>query len=65
MKLSKEVLFQLEDDEDLQAAIKRIQDEFLDLYSLYQKMGSTWIKEELLHKAYELHVLDSSFTFHI
>lgn len=59
------VLFYLEDDDDLQTAIKRKQDEFLDLYSLYRKTASSWIKEELLHKAYELHILDPKFTFHI
>jgi len=59
------VLYYLEDDDDFDSAMRRKQDEFLDLYSLYHETGSAWIKEELLRKACELHVLDSNFTFHI
>jgi len=55
----------LQDVDNLFDAIKRKQDEFLDVYSLYRQTGSSWVKDELLQKAYELHVLDSKFTFHI
>jgi hypothetical protein len=57
--------FHLEDEDDLEHEIRRRQDEFLDLYSLYQKTQIRAVKEALLKKAYELHVLDPNFTFHI
>ena len=53
------------DEDDFQDEIKRKQDEFLDIYSLYQRTGLPWIKEELLTKAYQLHLLDPEFTFHV
>jgi hypothetical protein len=45
--------------------IKKKQDEFLDVYSLYLKTGLEWIKKEAILKAYELHMMDSSFFFEI
>lgn len=45
--------------------IKRKQDEFLDVYSLYLETGLQWIKEEAILKAYELHMLDQNFSFAI
>ncbi|MBI4394746.1 MAG: hypothetical protein HY583_00970 [Candidatus Omnitrophica bacterium] len=53
------------DEDDFQEEIKKKQDEFLDIYSLYQRTGLSWIKEELLNKAYQLHLLDPEFTFHV
>ncbi|MBI4372490.1 MAG: hypothetical protein HY585_02035 [Candidatus Omnitrophica bacterium] len=53
------------DEDDFQEEIKRKQDEFLDIYSLYQRTELSWIKEELLAKAYQLHLLDPEFTFHV
>lgn len=55
----------LQDETDCQDQLKQIQNEFLDIYSLYLKTGLSWIKEELLQKAYQLHILDPSFTFRI
>ena len=55
----------LQDDHDTEDQLKKIQNEFLDIYSLYRKTGLSWIKEELLEKAYQLHSLDPSFTFQI
>ncbi len=37
--------------------------EFLDVYSLYLQTRISWIYDEVRLKAYELHFLDSSFTF--
>ena len=55
----------LQDGDELAEELKRKQNEFLDIYSLYRQTGLSWIREELLLKAYELHLLDSDFTFHI
>ena len=55
----------LEDDQDFEGQLKKTQNEFLDVYSLYLETGLSWIKEELLQKAYQLHSLDPSFTFRI
>jgi len=57
------LLIDFQDDEEIDAQIKRKQDEFLDIYSLYQRTGLSWIKEALLQKGYELHLLDPTFTF--
>ena len=57
------IVYQLLDESDLQNEVQLKQDEFLDLYSLYRKTQIPWIKEELLKKAYELHILNPSFTF--
>lgn len=37
--------------------------ELLDVYSLYLKTGISLIREEVIHKAYELHLKDPSFSF--
>lgn len=55
----------LQDEDEFEEQLKKKQDEFLDIYSLYQKTGLSWIREELLRKAYQLHLLDPEFTFHI
>ena len=59
------LLLCLKDDFDHSDELKRKQNEFLDVYSLYRKTGLPWIKEELLDKAYQLHLLDPGFTFQI
>ncbi len=51
--------------EDRAAEIRKKQNEFLDVYSLYLKTGLRWIKEEAIFKAYELHLLDKKYTFQI
>ena len=58
------IVLRLQEDE-IEAEIKRKQNDFLDIYSLYQRTQLSWIKEALLQKAYELHLLDPKFTFHI
>lgn len=55
----------LQDERDSQDQIRDVQDEFLDVYSLYLKTGLSWVKEELLQKAYQLHSLNPRFTFQI
>lgn len=56
------LIIYLDDDDQIEAEIKRKQDEFLDIYSLYQSTQLSWIKEELLAKAFEIHLLDPKFT---
>ena len=55
----------LRDENDCDDQLKQMQNEFLDIYSLYLKTGLSWIKTELLQKAYQLHSIDPSFTFRI
>ncbi len=55
----------LQDEDELDGALRQKQDEFLDVYSLYHKTRLPIVKEELLRKAYELSILDPKFTFHI
>ncbi|MBN1688397.1 MAG: hypothetical protein JW893_04795 [Candidatus Omnitrophica bacterium] len=55
----------VQDDVALREEIKQKQDEFLDVYSLYLKTGVSWVRDELRLKAYELHLLDPSFSFQI
>ncbi len=55
----------LRDETDLDDQLKKTQNEFLDIYSLYLKTDLPWIKEELLEKAYQLHTLDPFFTFRV
>lgn len=62
---SKMPWLELEDESDLKREIERRLDEFLDLYSLYRDSRLAGVKEELLRKAYELHVLNPNFSFHI
>lgn len=59
------LIIYLDDDDQIETEVKRKQDEFLDIYSLYQTTRLSWIKEELLAKAFEIHLLDPKFTFHI
>ena len=64
--MKSDILFiRLQDDDDLKNEIKRKQNEFLDLFSLYRDTRLPWIKEELLSKAYQLHLLDSGFIFYV
>lgn len=37
--------------------------ELLDVYSLYLQTGISLIREEVIHKAFELHLKDPSFSF--
>ncbi|OGW81109.1 MAG: hypothetical protein A3G33_10250 [Omnitrophica bacterium RIFCSPLOWO2_12_FULL_44_17] len=53
------------DEDDLASVIRRKQDEFLDIYSLFIRTKLPLVKEDLLEKAYELSVLDPKFTFHV
>ena len=59
------LLISLQDEDEFEDELKRRQDEFLDLFSLFNRTGLSCIKEELLAKAYQIHLLDPSFTFHI
>lgn len=59
------LLISLQDGDDFENELRERQDELLDLYSLYRETGLSCIKEELFLKAYELHLLDPEFTFHI
>ena len=54
----------LQDEEEFENQLRRKQDEFLDIFSLYRRTGLSWIKEELMQKAYQLHLLDPTFKFH-
>ena len=53
------------EEDNFEEELKQKQDEFLDIYSLYQRTGLSWIREELLRKEYQIHLLDPEFTFHI
>ena len=55
----------LQDEDEFENQLRRRQDEFLDIFSLYRRTGLSWIKEELMQKAYQLHLLDPNFNFHI
>lgn len=59
------IAVKVRDTKEIQMEIKRKQDEFLDVYSLYLRTGLQWIKEEVFLKAYELHMLDRNFSFEI
>lgn len=59
------LILRIEDEDDLRKEICKKQDEFLDVYSLYLQSRISWIKDEVRLKAYELHLLDPSFTFQI
>ena len=43
--------------------IKKRRDELLDVYSLYLATKIPTVKEEVLSKAYLLHLLDPNFSF--
>ncbi|MCM8774932.1 MAG: hypothetical protein NC930_01040 [Candidatus Omnitrophica bacterium] len=59
------LIHNIQDEEELQREIVRKRDEFLDVYSLYLQCSASWIRDEVRLKAYELHLLDPSFTFQI
>ena len=59
------LMLQVQDENDLQHEISKKQDAFLDVYSLYIKTKAAWIRDEVRLKAYELHLLDPSFSFQI
>ena len=63
--MEEEKVTKVEEKKDIEKKIQLKQDEFLDVYSLYLKTGSDWIKQEAILKAYELHVLDSKFSIEI
>ncbi|MBI4971808.1 MAG: hypothetical protein HZC17_08260 [Candidatus Omnitrophica bacterium] len=63
--MEEEKVIKQEDRKDREKKIVEKQNEFLDVYSLYLRTGSDWIKQEAILKAYELHVLDSKFTIEI
>lgn len=60
-----DMMVKVRDKKEVAHEIKRKQDEFLDVYSLYLRTGLQWIKEEAILKAYELHLLDGNFSFEI
>ena len=64
--MSSQILYiYLQDEHEFEDELKKKQDEFLDLYSLYQATGLSWIREELLDKAYQIHLLNPNFQFSI
>ncbi len=60
-----DIIVKIKDKRELESEIKKKQNEFLDVYSLYLRTGLQWIKEETILKAYELHMLDTKFAFEI
>ena len=59
------LILRIQDEEELSQEIQKKRDEFLDVYSLYIHVRISWIKDEVRLKAYELHLLDPSFSFQI
>ena len=59
------LILRIHDEEDLREEIQKKQDEFLDVYSLYLATASSWVRDELKLKAYELHLLDPTFSFQL
>lgn len=59
------LVLRIQDEEDLREEIIKKQNEFLDVYSLYVLSRISWVRDEVRLKAYELHLLDPSFTFQI
>ena len=59
------LILKIQDQQELDEEIQKKQDEFLDVYSLYLKTKLSWIRDEVRLKAYELHILDPSFSFQI
>lgn len=55
----------IDDEKDIKLELKRKQDEFLDVYSLYLQTRVAWIRDEVKLKAYELHLLDPTFSFQL
>lgn len=58
------LLLKIQDEGDLRDEVRKKQDEFLDLYSLYLATGFSCVLEELKLKVYELRLLDPAFNFH-
>ena len=59
------LLLRIQDEEDLKEEIQKKRNEFLDVYSFYLSTHSSWVREEVRLKAYELHLLDPTFSFQI
>lgn len=59
------LVLQIQDEYDLREEVRKKQDEFLDVYSLYIKTGIAWVRDEARLKSYELHLLDPAFAFQI
>lgn len=59
------LILQIQDESDLREEIRKKQNEFLDVYSLYAQTGISWVRDEVKLKSYELHLLDPTFTFQI
>ena len=57
------MVLRIQDEDDLKEEIKKKQNEFLDVFSLYLATRYTWVRDEVRLKAYELHLLDPSFNF--
>ena len=59
------LILKIQDEEELREEMKKKTDEFLDVFSLYVKTRISWVRDEVRLKAYELHLLDPSFSFQI
>ena len=59
------LILKIEDEIELREEVQKKQDEFLDVYSLYRATGFAWVRDEVKLKAYELHLLDPTFSFQI
>lgn len=59
------LVLRIQNEEELREEITRKLDEFLDVYSLYRLASISWVHDEVKLKAYELHLLDPTFTFQI
>ncbi len=59
------LILRIQDESDLREEVLKKQDEFLDVYSFYLQSRLSWVRDEVRLKAYELHLLDPSFTFQI
>lgn len=55
----------IDDEIDLRDEVRGKLDEFLDVYSLYLATRFSWIRDEVKLKAFEIHLLDPSFSFSI
>jgi len=55
----------MEHQGSMKGEIRKKLDEFLDVYSFYQATRISWIRNEVKLKAYELRLLDPSFSFQI
>ena len=59
------LVLRIEDEQDLREEVRKKQDEFLDVYSLYLSTKASWIRDEVKLKAYELRLLDPNFSFQL